>query len=470
MPQTYLFYDLETTGLNKCFDQVMQFAAIRTDENLIELERHEYFVKINPDVIPSPEAMITHGLDLNLCSNGLPEIEAMEKIHALMNTPGTISLGYNTLGFDDEFLRFSFYRNLFPPYTHQYVNHCGRMDLYPIVILYYLYCKEALNWPSRNGNISLKLEDLNHENQLAPGLAHNALVDVQATIALAKKLRNQEKMWNYSVGYFNKKIDTERCLHLPAAFSDYDHNIKEGLIILGRLGAKLNFQAPVISLGQHQHYRNQTLWLRLDFENFAEITTDNIEENNYVFRKRCGEDPFLLPPKPDYLQQIGSERLKLAHENKQWLAHNPQKLQRIAQYHQSYKYPEVLHCDLDAMLYQRGFPTPHDEQQMQKFHAAPLSEKLNIAKQFSDVLYREQALRIIARNYPKLLDDESYQELVPYFAQLEQPNAIVDYRNQSHPTKAQTLAKIAELTAKIIDPTHLKLLADLKIFLERRKS
>ena len=38
---TYLFYDLETTGLNPCFDQVLQFAAIRTDLSLNEIERHE---------------------------------------------------------------------------------------------------------------------------------------------------------------------------------------------------------------------------------------------------------------------------------------------------------------------------------------------------------------------------------------------------------------------------------------------
>lgn len=45
MKNTYLFYDLETTGRNKCFDQVLQFAAIRTDLNLNELERYESRIK-----------------------------------------------------------------------------------------------------------------------------------------------------------------------------------------------------------------------------------------------------------------------------------------------------------------------------------------------------------------------------------------------------------------------------------------
>ena len=144
MPKTYLFYDLETSGLSKCFDQVLQFAAIRTDLQFNELERHEIIIKLNPDVLPNPYATITHRIGIADCANGYTELEAMEKIHALLNTPGTISLGYNTLTFDDEFLRFSFYRSLLTPYTHQYANQCQRMDVYPMTVLYHLYKPEVL--------------------------------------------------------------------------------------------------------------------------------------------------------------------------------------------------------------------------------------------------------------------------------------------------------------------------------------
>jgi len=34
MTSSYLFYDIETTGLNKAFDQVLSFAAIRYDQQL----------------------------------------------------------------------------------------------------------------------------------------------------------------------------------------------------------------------------------------------------------------------------------------------------------------------------------------------------------------------------------------------------------------------------------------------------
>ena len=120
---TYLFYDVETTGLNKCFDQVLQFAAIRTDLELNEIDRIDINIELNCDVIPSPEAIITHRIGLDQYKNAKKEVDAIRKIHQLLNTPGTMSLGYNTLGFDDEFLRFSFYRNLLPP-RQQYFCRC----------------------------------------------------------------------------------------------------------------------------------------------------------------------------------------------------------------------------------------------------------------------------------------------------------------------------------------------------------
>src|SRR3990167_10127602 len=171
--QTYLVYDTETTGLNQCFDQIMQFAAIRTDLAFNEIERHEFLVRLNPDAIPSPEAILIHRISPSLCRQAeLTEYAAIQKIHHLFNEPGTISLGYNTLGFDDALLRFGFFRNLLTPYTHQYANGCSRMDIYPMTLLYFLFKKDFLNWPEKNGAVNLKLENINACNQFFKGQSH----------------------------------------------------------------------------------------------------------------------------------------------------------------------------------------------------------------------------------------------------------------------------------------------------------
>src|SRR5262249_8751119 len=152
----------------------LQFAAIRTDLNLKELERYELKIKLNPDVIPSPRAILTHHIGVKEAKEGISELEAIKQIHQWLNAPGTISLGYNTLGFDDEFLRFVFYRNLFSLYTHQFANFCGRMDIFPMAVMYYLFKNHVIQWPRLNDKLSLKLEEINKLNQFVVGRSHQA--------------------------------------------------------------------------------------------------------------------------------------------------------------------------------------------------------------------------------------------------------------------------------------------------------
>lgn len=58
MAKSYFFYDLETSGLNPRSDRIMQFAGIRTDENLKQIgDPYNLLVKLNDDTLPSPEAL-----------------------------------------------------------------------------------------------------------------------------------------------------------------------------------------------------------------------------------------------------------------------------------------------------------------------------------------------------------------------------------------------------------------------------
>lgn len=455
--KTYLFYDLETSGLNKCFDQVMQFAAIRTDLAFNELERHEIFVKLNPDVIPHPAALATHLIGLNDVADGICEYEAITKIHQLLNTPNTISIGYNTLGFDDEFLRFSFYRNLLAPYTHQYANHCSRMDLYPITVFYALFQPELLNWPEIDGKLSLKLENLNAANSLATGQAHNAMVDIEATIALAKKLASNQPMWDFCCKLFNKQQESDFIAKLP----------EYALMIDGKIGANNHFMAPVISLGSHQHYKNQSLWLRLDLQDFASLSKDTLLDDTRCFRKRLGEPPFLLPPNERYLGKINDTRLQTTQQNLAWLKQNPTRFQQLRQHYQELKYADIANLDLDAALYQRPFATPSDQSTMRRFHQAAVADKSALAEHFLDPLYQEQAHRLMVRNYPEAATEEAVLQFNQYLQQINVPDAVCDYRGERHLTKQEAklqceawLQQVNNDQAKAILQAYLVLLSE----------
>lgn len=431
---TLLFYDIETTGLNPCFDQVLQFAAIRTDLELKELSRHEFCIKLNPDIVPSPYAIITHRIGIDQMKQGEPEVEAIQKIHRLMNQPGTISLGYNTLGFDDEFLRFSFYRNLLPPYSHQYANGCGRMDIYPMTVLYYLFKPDILEWPTIDNKVSLKLENISAANKLMTGQAHDAMVDVEATLALARILHKEHAIWDYSCGYFNKKTDLERGDKLPIAFETSDRLFRNGLIVNGKLGAANNFIAPVLSLGQHLHYKNQTLWLRLDQEKF--------DDQTHVIRKKMAEQNILLPPEPRFLTHISAERMQLAEENKQRLIDNPKQLIELCDYHQHYKYPDVPQVDIDAALYTLPFSKPAEDRSYQDFHRAKPQDKRELAYSFPNQRRVEQAIRILARHYPEYLNDEELDTFKDYL-----DARCIDFRGEAK-LKPQAALKLCEELSK----------------------
>ncbi len=467
---TYLFYDLETTGLNKCFDQVVQFAAIRTNMALDELERYDIIVKLNNDVIPSPYATITHRIGIEQCNQGISELEAITQIHQLINTPNTISIGYNTLGFDDEFLRFSFYRNLLAPYTHQYASGCSRMDLYPIAVMYYLFNPDAITWPIIDGRPSMKLEHINTANHFVDGQAHNAMVDVEATLAFARSLRMHPDKWEYLKGNFHKNTDLERSGKLPPAFSIANTAFREALLINGKVGSQALYQAPVLGLGQHAHYKNQSLWLRLDNELLSQCTLNNIEKNTFVYRKKPGESLLLLPPQERFLKHLTPERLELANKNKQWLQDNPDILNAICDYHQQFTYPKVPNLDIDAALYELSFPTSREEFLFQRFHLAQPEEKATVASQFPNPIRKEQALRIVGRHFPEHLnsaDEKMYQEYREHIYKPDE-STITDYRNQTHLTPKQALKDIEEIRAnKTIDEEQKVLLDELEAFLRQ---
>ena len=443
MARSYLFYDLETSGLNKCFDQVIQFAAIRTDENLQELERYEFWIKPNFDLVPAPQAFLTHKIELDRLHHGWCEYEAMCEIHRLLNTPDTITVGYNNLGFDDEFLRFSFYRNLLEPYTHQYANRCGRMDIYPMLIIYYLYKSRSLIWPEVSEQVSFKLEHLAQANDLACGMAHDAMSDVQATLALAKRMRGEQSVWDHLVRGFDKQIDMNRLERLPSS----DLDCQEGLLIDGSFGYKHAYQSQAIYLGHHYYYHNQLLWLPIDRFSLTAILPSDYPQTTFVIRKRFGELPIILPPLDRFSRYLPQEQKELAAANRAWLKQQAALIAGLANYHRNRRYPEIPNLDLDASLYQLGFWNEQERQACRQFHAVKLEQKLSMSLVMSSPRLRQQAIRILGRNYHQLLETipALWEKFTEDLAHSKTNGQTVDYQGNPVLSSKAALEEIEQL-------------------------
>jgi exodeoxyribonuclease-1 len=478
---TYLFYDIETSGLNKVFDQVLQFAAIRTDQAFNELERHNFFVKLRPDIIPSPKATITHRITIaQSMQQGISEYEAIQKIHQLFNSPGTISLGYNTLAFDDQLLRFSFHRNLLRPYTHQYKNECRRMDLLPITNMYYLYKKEVLNWPMIENKPSLKLEHLNEANQLATGQAHNALVDVQATVELARRLAKFDKMWEFIQLYFDKSIDEKRIKEMAINFHSIACSNRIALMVANEYGIDNQYQIPVLSIGDSIPYKNQTLWLRLDLPKLRETTVATIPDTTWVVRKKYGELGLILPPEKRRWDYLSPERQAIITENQEWLQSHTQLFHQIIQYHREYTYPKIPDLDIEAALYQNDFLNKLENNLCQRFHSAELAEKIHLIPLFDNIGLRQLASRLLCRNYPiqqlppmLTLDFQDYMRRVN---PENEKDAMIDYKLQKRTTPQaaiEQLRKPEELEKELekpLDQQQQELLTELENYLQKTYS
>ena len=188
----YIFYDLETSGRSPKYDQPLQFAAIVTNDEFIEISRVNVRCKLAPHILPSPIALsITGVYPDQLYQADLPNaFEFAQFLQGFVrdNSPATW-VGYNSIAFDENFLRQFFYQNLQPEiYATQSFGN-DRLDVMKIAWAVFDECNEALIWPTNEkGKVSFKLEHIAPANGFLNANSHDALSDVEATIFLMKKM------------------------------------------------------------------------------------------------------------------------------------------------------------------------------------------------------------------------------------------------------------------------------------------
>lgn len=454
--QTYLFYDLETSGLNPAFDQILQFAAIRTDAEFQEISRHEIRITLRPDIIPSPGALLTTDISvLKALTTGIREYDAVREIHTLLNQSNTINVGYNSLSFDDQFLRFAFYRNLLPTYTHQFKNNCKRLDIFPITVLYWLQDSSLLTWPILEGKTTLRLEHLSRENDLAKGQAHDALVDVAATVELARRLRQDEDRWQNCLALFDKNTFAERLNHLPG-FMERPY----ALLIHSKFGYGQNCQVPALYLGESKMNGVRSLWLRLDKPELRQTTSANVSETTWVIRKKAGEPAFMMPPEP---HKLNEERRIITRENLKWLKKHPEILTAITNHYLQSAFTDTVAPDTDAALYTNGFPSSKTEVQCQQFHQANLPKKMSLIQKFQDDVTKESAIRLLCRNYGLAYRYPSYLVYQRQVCNDERP--LLDFRGNPRLTPKAALAEIETERGKELSSRQQIILNDLEQYI-----
>ena len=326
------------------------------------------------------------------------------------------------------------------------------MDILPITVMYFLYNEEAaIKWskredPNEENKVSLKLENINRENQFVEGESHDAMTDVLVTVELTRKLMKHPKMWNYMCSYFDKKKEEERIKKLD-----------EAVITSVFSGFKNSYQNYVRFLGESNHYTNQTIWLRLDKPNLMETTKNSIPETTLVFRKKKSDNLFLLPC--SYYKNKDAENLKIIEENKKWILENPQLMEEITSYHKDFKYDEVPNADIDSKLYVDDFLSKTERNFCSKFCKANIQQKVEMLDNFLNQKLKQQAIRIIARNYPEFLPEE-------YEIAIDPDISIVDFKGKEKLTASAAFEEISKLRETNLNEKEITSLDNLEKYLK----
>ncbi|UYG08122.1 exodeoxyribonuclease I [Halomonas sp. M4R1S46] len=426
-PLTFLWHDYETFGADPRRDRPSQFAAIRTDADFNEIDEPlELFCRPADDYLPHPQACLITGITPQQARRrGLPEAEFAGRIEAAMSEPGTCALGYNSLRFDDEVSRHLFYRNLIDPYAREWQNGNSRWDLIDVVRAFHALRPEGIEWPRReDGSPSFRLEDLTAANGIEHAGAHDALADVRATIALAKRLRESNaKLFDYLLGMRGKR-QVARQLDVPGR--------KPVLHISRRYPASRGCSALVMPLAEHPTNPNGVIvydlsvdpdpLLRLEPEQIRErvfVSNDDLAEGEtriplkVIHINKC---PVILPANAlkdtagphqgEYGEIVERLRLDVAACRRHWkvLAQHPEVVARVSEAFASP--PPEPPRDPDLMLYSGGFFSPSDRQQMQRVRDSDPWDLVGARFAFQDPRLEEMVFRFRARSYPDTLTGE----------------------------------------------------------------
>ncbi len=154
-------------------------------------EKTLLYCKPTPDYLPSPLSCLVHGITPQYALEaGLSDYEFAKALRDAMSIPGTTTAGFNSLQFDDEFVRSLLYRNLYDPYEREWRKGNSRWDLIDLMRAARDLRPEGIVWPEDEGGRPIfTLVALARANGIAHESAHDAMHDVLATIDLARLAR-----------------------------------------------------------------------------------------------------------------------------------------------------------------------------------------------------------------------------------------------------------------------------------------
>ena len=420
MAKTFFFYDLETSGLDPRNDRIMQFAGIRTDMELQPIGNpYNILVKLNDDTLPSPEALMVTGITPQQTqADGYTEAEFAKLLVEEIFTPDTIATGFNSIRFDDEFVRHLLWRNFYDPYEWSWKDGRSRWDLLDVTRMTRALRPEGIEWPVVDGKAVNKLELMTKMNGLEHEKAHDALSDVEALISVTGLIKaKQPQLYEYLLKMRDKK-EVMQLVNLD--------NKQPFVYVSGRYDAEFNKATVAFPLTSGRNSTVVVYDLRYDPTPYASLSVDELKAKLYATWDERQADGFLRIPVKELHhnkapavaplgvleQQGGWEKVQLDKEmiekHKSLLLAAPAFAENMRSVFE--QRPEFKKAtEPEAQLYD-SFLQDRDRLRIETVRNASVRELADFHPEFSDERLEPLLLHYKARNFPQSLSqDESHQ-------------------------------------------------------------
>ena len=455
-----VFFDCEATGLHPAFDQMVQWAAIRTDNDLREIDRFEVRSRLLPYVIPAPGALRVTGLTIDdLLSPEHPTYYEMvcRVREVLAGWCPSAFIGFNSIRFDEEFLRQAFYQNLHPPYLTN-TGGSRRADALALVQTAAVLHPNSLAVPLNDkGRPVFKLDRLAPANGFDHANAHDALADVEATIFICRLVKARcPDVWARFLRFATKG-------NVAGFVYDADAFV---LVEPSRHTAHV-----VAALGDNPGNQNVVYcWnLRADPRPFAEMNDEDlakalVRSGSPVRRLKKNAAPSICPLDEAPAHILEPESAELLARRGRWVARDRAFVTRIigTMVAAEPQYPPSPH--VERQIYD-GFWSGADSNRLQAFHTADWRDRVRIAEELEDARLSWLARRIVWVERPDLCPEHHAGE----FARLKAQRLLA---SKEECGGWNTLTKVAsELEDMMPDlpPDWTTAFSKLRDYIERRR-
>ena len=408
----YIFYDFETTGRESNWDQIIQVGAVLTNFNFQEIDRFEARCCLRPGLIPYPQAILVNKSSVkDLTETSLSHFSLIELMLKKFKSWGmAIYIGYNSISFDEEFLRKSLFKNLFDPYL-TISNGNKRSDLLNIIRANHAYYPDNIKIPfNEKGKLSFRLDLVAPFNGINDFNAHDAIGDTIATIKLAKLIKKKSpELWDASLLTTNRE-DTNNTIK----------NNKIFCITETFFGKTMPFIVSLLCF--HPRYKwAQCFDLKNDPEDYINLTQESLEhfmsKSPKIIRSvRSNKSPIIMnlnhSSKINQYKHISKKELLRRAEIINSNTEFKQMVENILEKQASEKEEFISQEDInyEETIY-RSFSNNHEKIVMEEFHLASWEDKIKVANKFKDERNYYFSERLIYEENPSLLPKSIYNNI-----------------------------------------------------------